>query len=151
MANGHPQYIPVRLARGGGKTQLAVAWAADQLSFRRVPKLLAVGHCLGSTRSLVELITERVPELPRPAKIVTASPQHSELQIKGQRFDAAVIDNADLLPTVTQEYPYPHRPSDSGLKLFSVLADEVLAWTFGPILFTYTDPERLPEPLRSLI
>ncbi len=62
-----------------------------------------------------------------------AATQRDEFRLRGQRYDAAVCENIDTWPLVRQD------PSDPNSPMISVLMEEILAYTHGPVLCTFTD------------
>jgi hypothetical protein len=160
MGDVYPKYIPIGLGRGQGKTTLALAWATRQIvQFRSARLVIADTQWASGLDQLVEPLAKalgapwsratgiiRLPRVPSDGEVRFMRPQADELTVKGLRFDAAVLDNVDNWPTVEDTWNPNKKPGP-----FSVLAEEIFAHTFGPILFTFTDRDRLPEPFRSVI
>lgn len=82
-------------------------------------------------------LRSRWPQEFERVRLTAARPQRDEFRIRGARYAATLAFGIDLWPLVEGE---------------SVLLDEVLTWSFGPILFTYRDETSpLVKQVRNLI
>lgn len=143
------QYFPVLLGRGEGKTFLARAWARAFVKAKSqtgahgtqpAPRksLLVADFCGPAAEATKDFLRQDDPETFGYTRIHAATPQRDEFRIKGIRWDAAVCENIDMWPLV------PVDPNDPKGPKHSVLMEEILAYTHGPIIFTFSAVTGLP-------
>lgn len=134
------QYLKVQTRRGGGKTSFALTWAKAQVLAGAKHLLLAASNSYTADGFRDEM-RRREPELFLRIKLQAACPQRDEFRLHGSNYDAAIAEDIDFWSTVFVD---PNDPGSSARYIVrSVLFDEILAHTRGPVLFTYTDPDAL--------
>lgn len=122
--------------RGTGKTDFTLNWVTCLARAGAKHILLAASTSFSADRLLRDQLREREPVLFQRIKLQTACPQRDEFCLRGSRYDAAVAEDIDYWPLVFVD------PNDEeNHAQCSVLLDEILAYTHGPILFTYGNPD----------
>ncbi len=141
----YPRLIPIQAPRGGGKTFLARAWAKQTVSTGLVDKVIIADRTYFGAMRFLEGLMETAQHWHRAKRTAFAplAPQRDEFRLRGTRYGAAVCENIDTWPLV---------PAGDAPVSISVLMEEILAYTHGPVLCTFTDRVGLaalmfPEPV----
>lgn len=106
-------------------------WVLDRAN-AGAKRILIVGP---DAEGMRDLIRARWPTVFERIALTVALPQRDEFRIRGARYDATVCRRPDLWPLLGFE----NQP-----ELRSILFEEMVTWSFGPILFLY---ENVDAPL----